>query len=341
MNNMALDCGTLKTKCPMPALLRRLGLGRHAKASCPSPFRADNHASWGIFHRSSRWMFKDFATGELGDEISLLAKVKQLDVKDDFLRLLEIYDEIARREPVTAEVVKVASESAPERLKPDRSGFGPGTRAQIEKLALLRGFDPDALRCAQAANLLVFGAFREHEVYGITDRTGHVLEVRRLDGELFPAGGGLTERKSHALKGSRKDWPVGIMEASDKPCIALCEGLPDFLALFDLLWRESAFGRVGPVAMLSASCRISSDALPHFKGKHVRLYPHQDEAGRSAAVKWRKQLIGAGVAKVDYFNFAHFQPAETAKPKDLCDFNRYWAAEKQKESILEGDTILP
>src|ERR1019366_7495556 len=81
----------LRQKCPLPVLVARVGLGRYAKSSCPSPFRQDQTASWGIYERNGRWLFKDFGTGECGDEMPLLAHLNGVHEKRDFLKLVEIY----------------------------------------------------------------------------------------------------------------------------------------------------------------------------------------------------------------------------------------------------------
>lgn len=49
------------------------------------------------------------------------------------------------------------------------------------------------------------------------------------------------------------------------------------------------------MAMLGASLSIPEDALPLFTGKRVRIFPHLDDAGRKAAVRWETQLTEAGV----------------------------------------------
>lgn len=51
LKHTKIDVKMLKEKCPLPDLLRRIGLGKHAKPSCPSPFRSDSKPSWGIFQR--------------------------------------------------------------------------------------------------------------------------------------------------------------------------------------------------------------------------------------------------------------------------------------------------
>ena len=339
-----LDLNALKAKCPMPMLMKKLGMEQYAKKSCPSPFRTDKDASWGIFEGDKGWMFKDFGTGEFGDEINLLAKVKKMDSKKDFVALLKYYDQIAHEAEVVvvsagtelkAEAMEVKQDSAElkEKPKPNREGFGPGSVDQITELAELRGYKERALMCAQGSELLVFGKWNGLEVYGITDCSGRVLEIRRLDGKPFSSYGGSGQRKSHAIKNSCKSWPVGIIEAANKPCIALAEGLPDFLALFDCLNAENAFADVGPVAMLSASCAICPEALPHFKDKHVRIYPHVDQAGIKAARRWEKQLKEAGAEKVDFFDFF------PSKCKDLCEFK---GSQRYIEREAKGDwRVLP
>ena len=101
--------------------------------------------------------------------------------------------------------------------------------------------------------------------------------------------------------------------------IALVEGIPDFLAAHQVVIEEGRQGCVAPVSMLCASVSISNHALPLFKGKHVRLFPHADEAGVKAARKWSQQLKAAGVAKVDFYDFARVKVAPNEHVKDLCD----------------------
>lgn len=161
--------------------------------------------------------------------------------------------------------------------------------------------------------------------------------MRLLNGDAFPAWGSLPARKSHALKGSQKDWPLGILESENCESLALAEGLPDFLALHQYVVQETAQDRVGPVGILSSACLISAEALEHFKGKHVRIYPHMDEAGIKAAGRWQKQLQEAGARKVDFFNFSAFHSSQGSCVKDLCEFNRL----KVAGSDFIERTILP
>ena len=88
-------CQDLKARCPLPQLLHHLGLGRHARASCCSPRRSDQSASWGIYVCGERHLWKDFGTGDGGDEITFLARLKGWDGRRDFNRILDFYQRVA------------------------------------------------------------------------------------------------------------------------------------------------------------------------------------------------------------------------------------------------------
>jgi DNA primase len=62
-----------KSKLPMADLLLQLGLGE-ARRSMRSPFRDDRNPSALVFQVGNLWFFKDFATGESGDEIWVIQR---------------------------------------------------------------------------------------------------------------------------------------------------------------------------------------------------------------------------------------------------------------------------
>jgi hypothetical protein len=169
--------------------------------------------------------------------------------------------------------------------------------------------------------LLKFGYWCGHSVYAVVDGSGHAAEVRRLDGQLFD-GFGPSAHKSHSLKHSRKNWPLGILEA-EGPGIALVEGMPDLLCMHQFVVEEGLEGKVSPVAMMTSACEIAPDALPCFAGRRVRIFPHQDLAGINGAERWQKQLVSVE-ARIDFFNFKACEVAATIK--DLCDFNQHRGA---------------
>lgn len=314
----------LKQRCPLPILMRHLGFGAHAVPNCKSPFRKDNKPSWGIFQRDGNWFYKDHGTDECGDELDFLAQLLRLERDKNFTLLVSLYRAIAECQPM--EQVSVAVEATGPTPPPDKSGFIAGTITQHLKLASLRGLDLDGLQWATERGILVFGNWNGFEVFGVTDQSGKVLEVRRLDGQWFAATGSLPERKSHAIKGSQKSWPVGIEEARNCPCIALVEGLPDLLAAHSLVWQEQTSGghkfiECAPVGMLSASGAISPEALPKFGGKGVVIFPHADDAGGKAAVRWRDQLQEIAT-EVLIFDMPTVSAASVEPVKDLNDLAR-------------------
>lgn len=63
-----------KVRLPMPDLWARLGLRGEPKRSCNSPFREDKLPSFSVFQVGKQWFYKDHATGESGDEISLIQR---------------------------------------------------------------------------------------------------------------------------------------------------------------------------------------------------------------------------------------------------------------------------
>lgn len=316
------DVDALKAACPMPVLLHKLGLGAHAKQSCRSPLREDRNPSWGIFHRNGLWAFKDFATGDSGDEITLIARLNGWDCQRDFRQIVELYGGLAGIAlPGGVHRPQVAARG-------DTRQFGPGTSDQLRRLAALRGIGIEGLIWAQKRGVLSFGVWHALEVFVITDQTGRIVELRRLDGQFFPKVGDLQERKAHTCRGGQKNWPVGLLEAKDFPCFALTEGGPDFLgAHFLALWEQASHYastdvRCAPVTMLSASPRIADDALPHFRGKIVRIFVHHDAngAGAQAARRWTEQLQDAGAARVDTLCFEQVSEVARKPVKDLNDF---------------------
>jgi hypothetical protein len=175
------------------------------------------------------------------------------------------------------------------------------TAAESKQIARLRGLGPEGVQIAADRGLLRCGSVCGVACWLVLDRARRSAQARRLDGLPFMAAGGLGERKAHTLKGSSQAWPVGVLEAVSLPFIALVEGGPDMLAALHFAKAEGLADRVGVVAMLGASNKIPEEALHHFRGKRVRIFPHADRAGMEAARRWEKQLRRAG-AVTDCFS---------------------------------------
>ena len=247
----------------------------------------------------------------------------------------------AGQEPFTPPPAPAPKPVAPVVKHPPKlDGFRMPTLADLKEIAFYREYGLPGLVWAAHRGVLVVGQWSAWKCYGVTDTSGRVIEVRRVDNEPFPEMGPLPVRKSHSLKGSEKHWPLGIQEAVDYPAIALVEGVPDFLAAHDVvIWQQGerpAFDgtpgidneivaaaapvRCAPVAMLSASPAIAADALPFFKGKRVTIFAHAEAAGLSGAEKWRRQLIDAEVSVCNLFDFSAWVDQGGQHPNDLDEF---------------------
>lgn len=318
----------LKQLCPLPALMEHLGLGKHARSSSKSPFRADHNASWGIFESDNGWRFKDHGTGESGDEITFLANHLRLDQRENFPLLLGVYWATAQKVSRSSTPEAPSGPSQPlngaeePMFLPDRTGFGPGTEEQRRQLAELRGFSIEAVDWAVERGVLVFGEWHGHHCFGVCDSSGRLFELRRLDGVDFPAVGDLQARKSHTVKHSQKSWPVGLPEAEAAANLLLVEGLPDFIAAHEVIVASQLEDRWAPVAMLSAGVAISKDALAAFHGKQVVICFHNDaeHQGLKGALKWRGQLEVAKCAKVSLLDTRKLADLAEGGLKDLNDY---------------------
>ena len=316
----------LRARCPLPVLLKRMGLAKHAKPLCRSPFREDTKPSWGIFQRDGRWFWKDFGTDESGDEIDFIVRARELQNRKHCRTVAVAYwSRIADRADA-GEAPGTPIQQNP-RSKPSCTGFQAGNPEQIAKLATLRDINVGALELASRSHILVFGNHSGHEVFGVTDTSGNALEVRRLDGQAFPASGAIGERKSHSMRGSSKSWPVGLANLGERKTVLLVEGLPDLLAAFEVILTEDAQQWAAPVGMLSASARISDEALPSFTGKRVRVVPHRDPAGRAGEKRWIDQLLSVG-ATVDVVTLQSPSTPDGTSIKDLNDYLPVYRAER-------------
>jgi len=206
-----------------------------------------------------------------------------------------------------------------------------GTLAEITALAGLRGLSADAISFASELGLVRFGRFRGKAAWFITDKSGRVSQARRMDGQPWADG-----VKAWTLRGSQAKWPVGIIEAASvRPVIAFCEGGPDLLAACHFILAEDRRTDCAPVAMLGASCSIHEEALPLFTGKRVRIFPHLDESGLAAAVRWAEQLADAG-AEVDAFSFVSLSRTDGTPIKDLNDLSAVHADDFEANPCLKS-----
>lgn len=117
MSNLLETLKIAKSKLPLDALMRMTGHGEYVSRSCKSPFREEKTASWGVYHDENgdlKW--KDFTTGEGGDQVDFLAAHLGCSTRDAmtaFFEMAGVSGEMPRSLPVKSQKSRKVSE--PER----------------------------------------------------------------------------------------------------------------------------------------------------------------------------------------------------------------------------------
>ncbi len=325
-------------KClTITALWARLGLSGEVRLrkKCRSPFREDRSPSFEVSVDPSGGLekWRDWSTGEHGDALDFLARARGLTIKEarpEFLALANGERRDASDATVSFRCTKSrerAAKARNDRRRVHPANFRFGTKAELVALSKLRSVSVEGLQLASDSGVLRFGDFNKQLCWTVLDETMRLAQSRRLDGERFDGG-----RKSHTWKGCEQAWPLNCHSLGTHDKVALVEGGPDMLAAFGYACAEGKEASVAIVGMLGAGCSIPDDALPLFKGKHARLFPHAEIAGQRAGVKWWKQLESVEGVTLDWFVFdSAWKQEETELPvndlNDLCcisynDFER-------------------
>jgi hypothetical protein len=306
----ALD---LRTRLPLPELMDRLGFAESNKHTAKCPFHEDQHPSFSVFETGSGHRWKCHAGCGGGDEVDFLRKVSGGTTADAF----NLWREMAGVTSVTPLAQKRSAPSSRRMSLP--SDFHQGSPQELLQVASLRGVSWDAVYEASMRSVLAFGTVCHFPCWIVTDLSLLCAEARRLDGQMFPAVHGLGVRKVHTLRGSSKDWPVGLGIEDEADCakVLLLEGSGDLLAGYHfakdpLVWL--------PVAILGASIRrLHADALRVLSGKQVRVIPHADSAGHQALQSICGQLEREGCASIEWIDIRHWRAADGSPIKDLND----------------------
>lgn len=305
-----LSIEDIKARLLIPDVWRMLQLPGEPGKSCPSPFRPDNKPSFSVFQNGER--FRDHATGDSGTVIDFIQLALNVPL-DGAMKWAREQCGGAMPTPVQPPRKTEEPKGKPcPKLRPPKPG-------ELEALAALRGYSLETLREAEACGLLAFSDVWGRVAWFVCDPGARIAEARRLDGKPWEAFGAMPERKCHAW-GGQKNWPVNLEDAARRPKLALVEGGPDALAALEIVRREGKAESVGVVAVLgAANTRLDPAALPFFRGKVIRLFPHADEAGRKAAKEWARALVDAGAARVDAFDLSGLVRHDGQKGKDVCD----------------------
>jgi hypothetical protein len=313
-----------KARLNIHDLWPHFGFPGEPKASCRCPWRDDRKPSFSVFDGGNHW--KDFGTGEAGDAVDFFQRASGLLKKDACRKFIELAGGHFAPAPRAAQLRSQLADAKP---KPNFPDFTKGTAADFKQLASLRQISPESLELASERGLLRFATLKGCPAWVVTDSARVNAQARRMDGQAWEQIGA----KAWTLPGAWASWPIGITEAQPLRAIALCEGGPDLLAAFHFIFCEDREAHCSPVAMLGASQRIHSDALPLFTGKCLRIFGHDDEDGRAAVERWARQLASIG-ADVDAFSFAELRQVDDQCVKDLNDCTSIHADDFEAERNL-------
>lgn len=321
-----------KERLNIHALWRHFGFPGEPKASCRCPWRDDKKPSFSVNADGTLW--NDFATGEAGDAVDFFQRASGLSQTEACRKFIELAGGHFAPAPRAARPNPKPADVKPKPTFPD---FRKGTSADFKQLASLRQISREGLEWASERGLLWFAILKDFPAWIVTDMARVNAQARRMDGQQWEHIGA----KAWTLPGAWASWPIGIKEAQPFPAIALCEGGPDFLAAHYLaLWEQAPDYRSRqvqcvPVAMMGASQRIHENTLPLFTGKRVRIFGHDDDAGRAAVERWARQLEAVG-ANADAFDFGGLVKADGLPVRDLND-----SLLMDATSFAEAERILP
>lgn len=313
----------MKDRLPLPQLMAMLGAGAHVHRSAWCPFHENTKdRAFSVHLGEQGWMWKCFSQCGYGDEIDFISLWERCS-RAEALKRYSHHSGVSGaiyHAPVQASKSLFAATSNRDLKLP--GDLHKGDRGELQTVATLREVSFDAVATMQQYDILRFGTVFRCPSWIVTDASGRIAEARRMDGRKFPAFKGGGERKVHTIGGSEK-VPVGMVLPNKIheyfTNILLLEGTGDLLAGYHFVLEEGQLGALWlPVAMPGSSMLISSNALPFFRDKRIRIIPHADEAGQRGAQKWAEQLglIGCDVTG---FNLARIRKPDGSTVKDLND----------------------
>lgn len=324
---MNLPIADVKGRLLLPVLARLLGVpGKIPERDgdvvpCFWPDRhkhGDRRPSFN-FH-SGLTRYRCFGCGAEGDGGDLVAEWCGISSEEGLRRFLamaggESPSLPADRIPRTAPAILVDpwNDSAEKKAKRQRwPSFRQGTPQELGAVAQLRGLMPETIRIAQSLGWLRFTGLSGQAAWVLLSSCGRMAQARRMDGGEWRRGDHFF--KAWSLPGSCAAVPIGLPSLTNRArFVGIASGGPDTLALLECLLGEERTDDCGTLGIMGESMKLAAPVVKQCTGREVRLFAHNDEAGRRSAAVWADQLTEAG-AKVDAFDFSAFGC------KDLNDF---------------------
>ena len=294
---------------------------------CHCPWREDKNPSFAVSEDGT--LYYDFATGEGGDAVDFYARATGLPEREACLAFIALaggssLPSTPRPPRQTSEEVDFEKASRREQWPP----FAAPTGEDLGTLAALRHVSIEGLQLMVERGLLWLAEWKGLRAWCVTDDARKNAQVRRLDGLPWEC-----KMKAWTLPGSEATRPIGAREAQQFPNVLFCEGGPDLLAAHHFIAAHGRQADVAAVCQLGASLKIHDASLPIFGGKRVRIFPHADEPGRDAAVKWSEQLTEVR-AEVDAVDFECLAMEDGLPVEDLNDLMRISPSQEHELSEM-------
>jgi hypothetical protein len=292
-----------------------------------SPLREDKRASFTIFLINGRTKWFDHGEGRGGDVIDLWQRARGLVSAKEALRdILERIPALNVSEPILERFSKPEPPQEEKTAIRWPAGLREPTSQECIALGKLRSLSPEAFFLAAKLGTLKMALMWEEPCWLLLDQKERTIGVRRLDGALFPR----IQKKSTTLKGSFRDWPVGLLtknsEYDQLKRILMVEGEPDYFAGLQLLLQSPVDFRV--CARLGANVpAISREAAPDFAGASVIVIAHNDPAGVKAEENWVNELREFGASRIVIQRL----------PFEVNDLNEFLSLNPQEpQALLKG-----
>ena len=348
---MNLSIQELKERVPLRTVLAHYGHtdlpernGKHFTCLFPENHARGDQEPSGNFYTGKDGLprYKCFSCGEDHDQISIAERWEGVNTAEAKKIVAGIGGIIEGGTYTAPRKARRPVKPIPVHDKPKPIVFpedlSTGTESDWQALADLRKLDFHAVYLAACSGVLRFGRHRGFPCWIVTDEARIVAEARRMDGKPFSHSG----KKPDTLKNGKKSWPVGIRIRHSRPelfrKIVVVEGGPDLLAAYHFSYTTGKMDSL-PVAILGRECRhIHPEALPLFRGRHVRIFPHidPDGGGEEAARRWSEYLAPAEVETVTAFDFTGLTRKDGKPASDLNDCTVIHPDDEHK---LEG--LLP
>jgi hypothetical protein len=272
-----------------------LGLPPIKGTSCPCPFHEDKNPSCSVFiGAKGHEIAKCFKGCFCGDVYDMYARAFRCDRKAAFIELnhkLGIATATFQLDRPLHERFQPAPKSAPrdERLRPSLT-LDLGDDRMVVDLSTLRRIHEGGVRLALERGLLGFGDYMGRPAWVMKDRSGLLMQARRLDGRTW-----FRDTKAITLKGSDANHLLGVQEAAEADLLFVCEGGPDMLAAHALMYEMALLKAADPVriavtGLMGASMRPRRATLAGLKAKRVIIWAHADASGLEGAKEWKRSF---------------------------------------------------